>query len=718
MKQVLQSRKGLIVVRDVPEPHCPRAAVVVRNAFSAISSGTERSRVTQSQKSLIARARERPELLRDVARRARTEGLGKTRSAIQRKLGEESSVGYSSAGHVVRVGSAVRGFAPGDRVACAGAGFANHSEIVSVPRNLCARVPEAVTLEHASLTTIAAIALHGIRLAGVVLGERVGVIGCGLVGQIACRLLRTAGAEVYAIDIDPARVEDAVTGGADHGFATDDRPLEGILQSSPIGLDAVLVTAAADSNEPLLLAAEIARDRASIVLVGDVPVELPRAPVYGKELSFRISRSYGPGRYDVEYEERGLDYPIGYVRWTQQRNMECILDLQARGLLDLGPLVADVVPVEDAARAYALLGAESTERPRGALLISYPDAQAAAQPPRPTRSTSARPEPSEAIPRIGLIGPGDFARKVLVPAFVEAGARLELVGGGSGPSADAAVRDLGFARLAADEAAVIGDPNVDAVVIATRHGSHAERAARALESGKHVFCEKPLALDEEELRRVLEAARQSEGILLVGFNRRFSPFLRELNSFVGDARLLANYRISAGRIPPSAWVHDLEQGGGRIVGEVCHFIDALVYLAGAPVRAVSAAAIDEPSLPLQARDSVVVNVTLGDGSVGTISYVAAGSAALPKERLEVFAGERTAILDDYRSLELYGGGDMRKQESREQDKGHRDETRAFLEGLREGVSPVGLDETENVSLAALAVVESLRTGATVGVRNV
>jgi predicted dehydrogenase len=718
MKQVLQSRKGLIVTRDVPEPHCPRAAVVVRNAFSAISSGTERSRVTQSQKSLIARARERPDLLRDVARRARTEGLGKTRSAIQRKLSEESPVGYSSAGHVVRVGSAVRGLAPGDRVACAGAGFANHSEIVSVPANLCARVPESVSLEHASMTTIAAIALHGIRLGGVALGERVGVIGCGLVGQIACRLLRTAGAEVYAIDIDPSRVEDAVTGGADHGFATDDRPIEGILQSSPIGLDAVLVTAAADSNEPLLLAAEIARDRAAIVLVGDVPVELPRAPLYGKELSFRISRSYGPGRYDVEYEERGLDYPIGYVRWTQQRNMECILNLQARGLLDLGSLVADVVPVEDAARAYSLLSAESTERPRGALLISYPDAQAAAQRPWPTKSTSGRPEPSEATPRIGLIGPGDFARNVLVPAFVEAGARLELVGGGSGPSADAAVRDLGFARVAADEAAVIEDPNVDAVVIATRHGSHAELATRALESGKHVFCEKPLALDEEELRRVLEAAKQSGSILLVGFNRRFSPLLRELNSFVGDARLLANYRISAGRIPPSAWVHDLEQGGGRIVGEVCHFLDALVYLARAPVRAVSAAAIDEPSLPLQARDSVVVNVMLGDGSVGTISYVAAGSAALPKERLEVFAGERTAILDDYRSLELYGGGDMRKQESRQQDKGHRDEIRAFLEGLREGVSPVDLDETENVSLAALAVVESLRTGATVGVRNV
>ncbi|MDP9276263.1 MAG: Gfo/Idh/MocA family oxidoreductase, partial [Chloroflexota bacterium] len=485
-----------------------------------------------------------------------------------------------------------------------------------------------------------------------------------------------------------------------------------------VGVDAVLVTAAAASSEPLLLAAEIARDRGTLVLVGEVPVELPRAPLYGKELSFRISRSYGPGRYDVEYEERGLDYPIGYVRWTQQRNMECILDLQARGLLDLGPLIADVVPVEDAARAYSLLAAESSERPRGALLLSYPDAQDDAERPQPAASTSSRPRPSEAIPRIGLIGPGGFAKNILVPAFAEAGAHLELVGGGSGPSAESAGRDLGFARVAADEIAVIEDPDVDAIVIATRHGSHADLATRALEAGKHVFCEKPLALDEDELERVLEAARRSENILLVGFNRRFSPFLRELRSFIGDARLLANYRISAGRIPPSAWVHDLEEGGGRIVGEVCHFLDSLVYLAEARVSAVAAAAIDEPSLPLQARDNVVVNVTLDDGSVGTISYVAAGSAALPKERLEVFAGAQTAVLDDYRSLELYDDGGLRKQESRQQDKGHRDEVRAFLQSVRTGTSPVALDEMGNVSLAAIAVVESLRTGATVSVRSV
>jgi predicted dehydrogenase len=719
VKQVLQSRSGLVVVRDVPEPGCPDGFVVVRNAFSAISSGTERSRFTESQKSLVARARDRPDLVREVVRRARGEGIRKTRSMVQSKLAEEQAVGYSSAGRVVRVGSAVRDLGPGDRVACAGAGFANHAAVISVPANLCARVPPSVLLEHASLTTIAAIALHGIRLADVHVGERVAVVGCGLVGQIACRLLRTAGAEVFAIDSDESRVEDAVAGGADHGFSTADRPAEQVLEASTVGVDSVLVTAGSASNDPLLLAAEMARDRGTLVLVGDVPVDLPRAPLYEKELSFRISRSYGPGRYDVEYEERGLDYPVGYVRWTQQRNMQCVLDLQARGLLDLGSLISEVVPIEDAARAYALLAGEPSERPRGALLLSYPlavdeersesDAQAA--------TSSRRVSASEEVPRIGLIGPGGFAKSVLIPAFAEVGARLELVGGGFGPSAEAATRDLGFARVAADELNVIEDPDVDAVVIATRHGSHAELTTQALAAGKHVFCEKPLALTEQELAQVLQAARQSECVLFVGFNRRFSPFLRELRSFIGDAPLLANYRVSAGKIPPSAWVHDLDEGGGRIVGEVCHFLDSLVYLAGARVRAVAAAAVDEPSLPLQARDNVVVNVTLDDGSVGTISYVAAGSASVPKERLEVFAGTQTAILDDYRSLELHQDGQVHKREGRRQDKGHRQEVRAFVDAVLSGVPPVALDEIENVSLAALATVESLRTGATVRVRG-
>jgi predicted dehydrogenase len=708
------------VVRDVPAPQCPPGSVVVRNAFSAISSGTERSRFTESQKSVLARARERPDLVRKVVNRARSEGVRKTRSAVQQRLAEEAAIGYSSAGHIVRAHSAARGLAPGDRVACAGAGFANHAEVVCVPANMCARVPAAVPLEDASLTTIAAIALHGIRLAGVALGDRVGVVGCGLVGQIACRLLRATGAQVYAIDVDAARVEDAIAGGADYGFTTDERPAEHVLERSGVGVDAVLVTAAAASNDPLLLASEIARDRGAVVLVGDVAIDLPRAQVYGKELSFRVSRSYGPGRYDREYEERGLDYPIAYVRWTQQRNMECVLDLQARGLLDLGPLIADVVPIENATNAYSRLAGDPSTRPRGALLLCYPDAADADR-----LGERAAPDPrgrhvgvSASVPRIGLIGPGGFAKSILVPAFAEAGARLELVGGGSGPSAEAAKRDLGFARIAEDDLSVIDDPDIDAVVITTRHGLHADLATRALAARKHVFCEKPLALDENELARVIEAARESERVLLVGFNRRFSPFLRELRSFLGDIRLLANYRISAGSVALSAWPHDLDEGGGRIIGEVCHFLDSLAYLADAQIRAVAAAAVDEPSLPLQARDNVVVNVTLDNGSVGTISYAAAGSTAIPKERLEVFAGAQTAIVDDYRSLELYREGDLLRRESKRPDKGHRDEVRAFLGAVRGGVSPVSLDETANVSLAALAVVESLQTGATVAVRTV
>jgi predicted dehydrogenase len=720
MKQVLQSRSGLVVVRDVPEPRCPPGSVVVHNAFSAISSGTERSRFTESQKSLVARARDRPDLVRDIVQRARGEGIRKTRSMVQRKLAEELGVGYSSAGHVVRVGSAVRGLAPGDRVACAGAGFASHAAVVSVPANLCARVPSSVPLECASLTTIAAIALHGVRLAAVQVGDRVAVIGCGLVGQIACRLLRTAGAEVFAIDVEASRVEDALAGGADHGFSTADRPAERVLEASAVGVDGVLITAASASNDPLLLAAEIARDRGTLVLVGDVPVDLPRAPLYEKELSFRISRSYGPGRYDLEYEERGLDYPIGYVRWTQQRNMQCVLDLQKRGLLELESLVADVLPIEKAAEAYARLGGNESERPEGALLLSYAEGDYGTSP--PAGEVEGKPVPRvsslEGGPRIGLIGPGSFAGSVLVPALAEAGARLILVGGGSGPSAEAAQRNLGFERVAENELAVIDDPDVEAVVIATRHGSHAELATRALAAGKHVFCEKPLALDQQELAQVLRAARESKRVLLVGFNRRFSPLLRELRTFLGDVPFVANYRVSAGTVSPSGWVHDLEEGGGRIIGEACHFLDSLVYLAGAPIRAVAAAAAGDPSLPLQARDNVVVSVTLGDDSAGTIAYVAAGSVSVPKERLEAFAGRRTAILDDYRTLELYDDGHQRKQRSRHQDKGHGDEIQAFLEGVRSGVLPVGLEEIENVSLAALAVVESLQTGATVAVRRI
>ncbi|MDQ3849360.1 MAG: zinc-binding dehydrogenase, partial [Actinomycetota bacterium] len=386
MKQVLQDRKGLTVVRDVPAPACAPGSVLVRTAYSAISSGTERSRVELSQKSLVGKARERPDLVREVVDRARREGLKKTVDTVQRKLADETAVGYSCAGRVVEVGGAVADVVPGDLVACAGAGHANHAAVVSVPANLCARVPGDVPLSAAALTTIAAIALHGLRLADVSLGDRVAVIGCGLVGQIACRLLSSAGAEVFALDIDARR---AAAAGADHALGVDEAARESVARATGgVGVDRVLVTAASSTSEPLVLGAQLARDRGTVVLVGDVKVDVPRAPFYMKELSFRISRSYGPGRYDAEYEERGLDYPVGYVRWTEKRNMAAILSLQARGRLRLEDLVEETFPVSRAEEAYARLMGPPEQRPRGAVLLSYADEDGAAPVGAPARPTA------------------------------------------------------------------------------------------------------------------------------------------------------------------------------------------------------------------------------------------------------------------------------------------------------------------------------------------
>jgi predicted dehydrogenase/threonine dehydrogenase-like Zn-dependent dehydrogenase len=719
MKQVLQDRNGLTVVRDVPPPPCLPGSVLVRNAYSVISSGTERSRVELAQKSLLGKARERPDLVREVIARARREGIRTTRDAIRRRLADETPVGYSSAGVVLEVGEAVSDFTPGDWVACAGGGHANHAEIVSVPANLCAKVPDGVRLEIAALTTIGAIALHAIRLADVQVADRVAVIGCGLVGQLTCRLVQAAGAEIFALDVDSARVETAVRGGADHGFVvTDDVARQVVAAAGGIGVDEALVTAASRTNDPLLLASSIVRDRSTIVLVGDVPIEFPRAPLYDKEISFRVSRSYGPGRSDAEYEERGLDYPIGFVRWTEKRNMEAVLDLVTREGLRLDDLIEAVVPVEDAVEAYRRLTGSAEERPSGAIVLAYADAAPAggeSQPlsvevPLPAAQSATR----AASPplRIALIGPGRFAARVLVPALERAGAQLELVCGGSGPSAEAAMRTLGFARIADSEDAAISDPAIDAVVIATRHASHAALTARALEAGKHVFCEKPLALTLEELEGVLVTAAGASGILAVGFNRRFSPTLRDLRGFVNanGNRLVANYRVSAGPIPPEHWIHDLSQGGGRALGEVCHFIDSIAFVAGSAIESVYAAGYGLAEAPLQALDNLVVTLSFANGSVGGITYAADGSLRLAKERLEVFSQSRTAVLDDYRNLELLGDGRRQKRRERTQDKGYLREIDAFIEGAGRGEPPVPLPEIANVSLATLAIVESLRTG--------
>ena len=719
MKQVLQNSSGDTVVRDVPPPPCPPGGVLVRNEFSVISSGTERARV--EQKSALGRVMERPELALKAVDRVRREGLRETRQMVHQMLSEESPSGYSCAGTVVEVGAAVRGLSVGDRVACAGAGHANHAEIISVPRNLCARVPDGVPMEAAALTTIASIALHGIRLAEVRLGDRVAVIGCGLLGQIACRLLRAAGAHVIAIDIDPERVEQASAGGAHDGFAVADDTGDAVRATTGgIGVDEVLVTAAAASSDPVVLAADVARERATVVLVGDVLIDVPRDPLYMKELTFRVSRSYGPGRYDADYEERGLDYPIGYVRWTEQRNMECVLDLQSRGALALRDLIDDVVPIERAQDAYARIAGPASGRPRGALAFGYGEHENGGAAPVESPPTAAlSPLESGRAVRIGLIGPGAFAGSVLVPALSRAGAQLAAVAGGSGPSAESLGRKAAFERVLQSERELIADPSLDAVVVATRHGTHAELSSACLDAGKHVFCEKPLALDAAELDAVLGSAASAGRVLTVGFNRRFAPHvvtMRELAERAGGPATIV-YRVNAGRVPPAAWPHDLEQGGGRIVGEVCHFLDTIVFLAGAPIVEVHASGFGAPEQPVQARDNVVITVRLRDGSVATVAYVADGSPSLAKERIELFAGGRTAILDDFTSLELHDGPKPRRQRLRQQDKGHDAEIEAFLAGVRDGRHPIALDQLANVHRACYAAVESLRTGRPAGVRD-
>jgi predicted dehydrogenase len=721
MKQVLQDRSGATVVRDVPAPQCPAGSLLVRNRFSAISSGTEGARLTLSKKSLVEKARERPDLARQVIDRARSDGIRATQEVVRRKLRQAVAVGYSSAGEVLEVGQAVSGFDVGDAIACAG-DTASHAEIVSVPTNLCAKVPDGVPLQTASLSAIASIALHAVRLAETRIGERVAVVGCGLVGHLAVRLLLAAGAEVIALDVDAARAEAACAAGAASGFVVDHDAVARVQEATGgQGVDAALVTAAARTNDPLLTAAEIARDRGAVVLVGDVPIELPRALMYEKELSFRVSRSYGPGRYDRAYEELGLDYPVGYVRWTEKRNMEAILELQHARRLDLSDLVDEIIPVDRAPAAYERLTGAAAERPMGALLLDYgTDSHPIRPEPTLLVAPAARRSGAEAVPvsapvRVGLIGPGSFASRVVVPALVRAGATLEVVGGGAGPSAEAATREHGFTRTAPDVAAVIADEGVDAVVITTHHAAHADLVVQALDAGKHVFCEKPLVLTRDELDAVVAASGRAPGILAVGFNRRFSPLLREAREFLrpSTGRLAATYRVSAGRLDEGHWAQDLHRGGGRILGEVCHFVDCLRFLAGADVEIVHAVAYGDERAPLQARDNLAATLGFADGSVATILYVADGSSRVPKERLEAYAGDRTAVVDDYRRLELFGRGRARKSGSRRRDKGHEQEIAAFLDAVRRGAPPVPLREVANVSLATLALIESVRTGTAV-----
>jgi predicted dehydrogenase/threonine dehydrogenase-like Zn-dependent dehydrogenase len=696
VKQLLQNvSTGEITVEEVPGPVAGPASLLVSTRFSLISAGTERAALDLGRASLVEKARARPDLVQKVIESARTDGVATTYAKVRGRLGEPNALGYSLAG-VVLEGCEDAPAAPGELVACAGAGKASHAEVVSVPRHLCARVPAGVAPEDAAYATVAAIALHGVRLAELRLGDVAAVIGLGLVGQLTLQLLAAAGCVPLGTDPDPGRVELSRKCGFFATTGAAELEAEARRLTSNRGADGVLVTAASKSSGPLATATALARDRAVVSVVGDVLVESPRAPLFSKELRLVVSRSYGPGRYDPSYEEAGIDYPAGYVRWTEGRNLEEVLRLMSIGQLRPGALTTHTFDLDEGPRAYELLGAPE---PSLGILLRYPERPSGG--PRSIQlSANGRRRIGRDRVRIGVIGAGVFARSVLMPALGR-GAAVTAVATRTGVSARSTAQRFGATLATTDPAELLASDSVDAVVIATRHNLHAELAVAALEAGKHVFVEKPLALSEEELTRVQKATAGGRSVLMVGFNRRFAPLAERLHGgLAGHGPMLVTYRVNAGRLPRSHWTHDAVEGGGRIVGEVCHFVDFASYLCGGEPRVSAVDALSGSSEPLE--DNISATLRFPNGSVASIVYCALGDASLEKERVEVLGEAGAGVLSDFSSLALHVGGRKELVEGK-RDKGHAREIAIFLEACRTGTQPWPVHEMAAVTRATFAL---------------
>lgn len=713
MKQVIEDcRTGTIQVADVPAPKPRSGGGLIHTRASLISAGTEGAAIRFGRQSLLKKALSRPDLARQVIDKARSQGLRATFQTVQARLDLPLALGYSLAGDLLEVGPGCAGFRVGDRVACAGQGHASHAEVVTVPKNLMVRVPEGVSYEEAAFATVGAVALQGLRVGEVRVGERVVVLGLGLIGLLTVQLLKAAGCRVLGTDLNPARAALARELGANEATTLDAVGVAEAIDrfTHGRGADVVIITAATRSNAPIELAGEVARLRGRVVAVGDVRMEVPRRTYYEKELELRLSRSYGPGRYDPLYEEKGIDYPYAYVPFTEQRNMATFLDLVAEGKVTPGRLISHRFPIAEAERAYALIKGEVKE-PYLGVLFTYPDAPDLRRT-VPTRAPAAvRPGPEPEV-RLGVIGAGNYARQMLLPRL-KGMKEVELVGVATSRGLNAwdAGQRYGFQYAASDPRQILEDPRVNAVVIATRHDSHAALAQAALEAGKHVFVEKPLATNEEELRALVAAAEAAGRHLMVGFNRRFAPLVqRARQTFAHRSQPLSMlYRVNAGAVPASHWMQDASEGGGRIVGEVCHFVDLMQHLCGAAPVSVFAAAVGGETGSVPPEDVVTITLRFADGSIGTIHYFANGHRAVPKEHLEIYGGGRTFILEDFRHARSAAGPAVSRWKCRDQDKGQQAEIRAFVEAVRGGgPSPIPLSEAVLTTLTTFRALDSLR----------
>ncbi|MDI9244999.1 bi-domain-containing oxidoreductase [Marinobacter sp. CHS3-4] len=716
MKQILQSLKtGETTVADVPAPSLRSGYVVVNTSHTLVSAGTERMLVDFGKASWVDKARQQPDKVRMVLDKVRTDGLATTIDAVQSKLDQPLALGYCNVGKVAEVGAGVDGIALGDRIVSNG----GHAQVVCVPKNLSAKIPDSVTDEQASFTVLAAIGLQGIRLANPTLGECVVVTGLGLIGLLTVQMLRAQGCRVLGIDLEPARLEMAKRFGAEvvNPGAGEDVLSAAASFSRGRGVDAVIITASTRSNEPVSQAANMCRKRGRIVLVGVTGLELSRADFYEKELSFQVSCSYGPGRYDPAYEESGQDYPIGYVRWTEQRNFEAVLDLMASGALDVDPLISHRFTLEQAEEAYDLL---SSGKPSMGILLEYPYQDGVGPKVVPLgevedstvqdSGSSSSTTTGKAV--VGFLGAGNYAGRVLIPAFKDAGAELHTVVSGGGVSSVHYGKKHGFAQASTDGEALMEDASVNTLVIATRHNSHARQVLEGLRSGKHIFCEKPLCLNQDELAEIeAEASKRPDQLLMIGFNRRFAPHVVAAKSLLDKVAEPKNLvmTVNAGAIPADHWTQDWEVGGGRIIGEACHFIDLLRHLVGAPITGYFSVAVGRhPSVDV-ADDRSTITLTFDDGSVGTIHYLSNGDKGFPKERLEVFCAGRVLQLDNFRKLRAFGWPGVKGNRLWRQDKGQGPCAAAFVEAVGNGgTSPISRAEIFEVSRVTIEVAENLR----------
>jgi predicted dehydrogenase/threonine dehydrogenase-like Zn-dependent dehydrogenase len=706
MKQLLQNIKtGKSIVEDVPVPSPGEGQALVKVQASLVSAGTERMVVEFAEKSLVGKARSRPDLVKQVIEKARREGLLNTAQAAFQRLDQPMALGYASAGTIVALGKNVQDFQVGQRVACAGAGYAVHAEYNVVPRNLLTPIPEGVDFESAAFTTLGAIALHGFRLAEPQIGENVAVVGMGFLGLLAAQIASAAGCNVLGIEIDPTRIALASSLGL-QAVRREEAVNSSFAFTANRGFDAILICADAASNDPVELAGVIARDRARVVAIGAVGLTLPRKTYYEKEISLINSRSYGPGRYDPSYEEQGNDYPPGYVRWTEGRNFEAVVELMKSGKLRVTQLITHRFPIEEAARAYEVITGKTEESFLG-VLLTYPEERSEES--RVTFPASVH-RPSSMV-RLGVIGAGNFANTVLLPAIKKAG-DIELTGIASsgGLHAQHAGKKFGFRYATSSDEEIINNPDINTIAILTRHNTHAELVVKALKAGKHVFVEKPLAITSEQLEEVQQQLLISNNcFLLTGFNRRFSPLAGQLRSLVSNLQeaKYIHYRVNAGYTPLNHWTQDPNIGGGRIIGEACHFIDFITFLVGASPVSVTAYAL--PDNGKYREDNVSMTCTFPDGSVGVVDYLANGDKSFPKERVEVFCEAVVAVLDDFKVLQIGKDGKKKEERLARQDKGWVNEWKMFTKAIREGGAlPIPYEQLIGVTKSTFAAVESIR----------